>query len=280
MPILTREGLARFRSAEWSESAFPHLRSRVRLATAAYEFRDARMRPELAALAWIPVRDVGDIASSATDMRFSFILATPPLTAIRRDTTVAVSDARGGVVRGIAMLPVTERGASTLRVIALDPADTTRGGVRAVPLRVRGDTGARGISDIVLAVPDVPGLLRRGTHAVAPLPGHTITTGASFRLFAEVYGAEDGEEAAVTVRIRRVDASALAQLRRLFPGREAERTLSFARRVDLDERGVMVEDIIVGGDLIPGDYTIELTVVLELGETVVRETALHVAAPA
>lgn len=278
LPILGREGLQRFRDAEWSESSFPQIETRVRLATAAYEFRDAQQRPEIAALAWIPTADLTG-ASQATDVRLSFVLATPPLTAVRRDTTVTVAGARGGVLQGVAMLPVTEPAASTLRVIALDAADTTRGGVRALPVAVRADAGRHAASDIVIGVPGTPGVLRRGTYAVAPLPGHRITTGQDFRLFAEVYGAVAGEAADVTVRVRRIDNGALARLRRLFPRRAAERTLTFTRQVDLDARGVMVEDVVVSGDLLPGDYTIELTVVLKNGEVAASVTTLQVAEP-
>ena len=42
MPILNREGIERFREAEWSESSFPHIAKPVRIATAAYEFRSAQ----------------------------------------------------------------------------------------------------------------------------------------------------------------------------------------------------------------------------------------------
>jgi hypothetical protein len=279
MPILNREGLARFREAEWSESSFPQIETRVRIATAAYQFRDAQQGPELAALAWIPAADLRGGTSPATDIRLSFILATPPVTAVRRDTTVAVSGARVGVLYGAATIPVAEPGASTLRVLALDAADTTRGGVRALPVTVRGDAGRLAVSDIVLGTPGSDGELRRGQHAIAPLPGHRITSGQDIRLYAEIYGAMEGEEATVTVRVRRVDNGALARLRSLFPGRVAERTLTFKRQIDLDTRGVMAEDVVVSGDLLPGDYAVELAVVMKYGEIVVRETALHVAEP-
>ena len=269
------EGQRVFRQAEWAESAFPHISKPAVMALAAYEFQDHAGNPELAALSWLRVADLRDSTSAAERMRFSYILTDSLISARRVDTTVVVP-AGGLLVRSAVLIPNLPIGRGTLRIIALDPADSTRGALRSVPFNIRGNPDSRfGISDIVFAIPGAEGVLKRGSVALSPIPSHAVRVGETFRLFFEVYGISSQDSISVTVSVVRTNLSALEQLRSLFPGKRAARMLTFNRQADLDTRGVMVQDVDIMGDLLPGSYKVEMTVLVGTTE-VKRRTDLHV----
>ena len=275
---LRREGIKLFDALQWQESAGHQLAKRVRLIVAAYEFRNEQAKAEVAAVSWIPLSDLGDGESRASSMQFKYVVVNGPLDATRVDGATKVPDSgagANGILHNVVTIPNPGSGNAKLRVIALDPADTTRGGIRTADLTLRGFGTGYGLSDIVLAVPDVPGALVRGATSVEPLPGHIVDLGQPFRLFFEVYGVNQGDEVKTTVSLKRLDQSALQQLRSLFPGKVASRTLTFPRKAVLDTRGVHVEDVLVNGDLVPGDYAVEVSVSVN-GKTSRRSTKLTV----
>ena len=274
---LEREGITLFNRLQWRESAAPQLAKRAQMTVAAYEFQDAQRRPEVAAFSWIPLSDLGDNDSAAESMRFSYIVADTLLRASRVDAVSVVpphGGERGALLRNTATLTDVGFGMWNMRVIAIDPADTTRGAIRSVPLNVRGAGAAFDMSDIVLAVPDVRGALRRGTFAVEPVPGHVMDVGRAFRVFFEVYGVANGETVSTTVSVTRLDQSALQELRNLFRDKVATRTITFPRNAELDSRGVLVQDVLLSGDLLPGDYKVDVTIQLPNGKSVTRHTGL------
>jgi hypothetical protein len=274
-----REGVRLFNGAQWQESAGHQLENRVRLVVAAYEFQNAQHHSEIAALSWIPVADLSKGGTTATEMQFNYIIAEADTsmiaTRVDGSTTVPARANVNGILHNVVMIPDVKTGSSTMRVIALDAADTTRGGIRTAPLNVRGYPSPQGMSDIVLAIPDLAGILQRGSFSIEPLPGHIADFGQQFRVFFEVYGAEKGADVKTTLSVTRTDQSALQQLRSLFPGKVASRTLSFDRKAELDERGVFVEDVLLSGDFVPGQYVVEVTISFG-GRKYTRHTGLTI----
>jgi len=66
------------------------------------------------------------------------------------------------------------------------------------------------------------GILRRGTHALAPAPGHAILEDTPFRLYYELYGARAGDLLAVSIRVvPSKSESLIGRLGDLIASREA-----------------------------------------------------------
>jgi hypothetical protein len=274
-----REGVRTFNSMQWQESAGHQLESRVRLVIGAYEFQDARHRSELVAVSWIPMADLTKGGGQARAMQFSYIITDSDTTmnADRVDgsTTVPSQIDANGILNNVVTIPNVRIGASKLRVIALDAGDTTRGGIRSAPVNVRGFPTPQGMSDIVLAVPDAEGVLHRGAFSIEPLPGHIVDVSKPFRVFFEIYGMKAADEVKTTLTVTRTDMSALQQLRSLFPGKVASRSITFSRKAELDDRGVFVEDVQMNGDLVPGDYVVDVTITAG-GKKYTRHTGLTI----
>jgi hypothetical protein len=212
-------------------------------------------------------------------MQFSYIITDSDTTmnADRVDgsTTVPSQIDANGILNNVVTIPNVRIGASKLRVIALDAGDTTRGGIRSAPVNVRGFPTPQGMSDIVLAVPDAEGVLHRGAFSIEPLPGHIVDVSKPFRVFFEIYGMKAADEVKTTLTVTRTDMSALQQLRSLFPGKVASRSITFSRKAELDDRGVFVEDVQMNGDLVPGDYVVDVTITAG-GKKYTRHTGLTI----
>jgi hypothetical protein len=244
------------------ESARRRLTHPLRLLAGAYAFRNARGAPEIASFAWVPAADVSMLADDAA-LQLSFSLLGATGAPLRVDTTALV---RGGFERAGEVLrmavpwpapPAT--GPATLHVFVGDARDPQRGGYaeqRVVPVA----PGAQAISSIVVAVPGEAGPLVRGDHRVAPQPGHLVIVGEAFRLFFELYGVAEDAELQTTVRIRRTRVDDLEGLLARFSGKRAERELRFREPAVRDGRGVVVRDVDIGGELVPGDYAVDVIV--------------------
>lgn len=63
-----------------------------------------------------------------------------------------------------------------------------------------------------------------------------------------------------------------------YTGKRAERELSFHEPAALDRRRVVVRDVAISGELIPGDYAVEVVVRTPGGE-LTGSTALRIRAP-
>lgn len=244
-----------------TESALPHYTKPVRIAAAAYEFRTADRNPEVVAISWIPVADLHDSTSDpAQRLRITYSVTDTMIASFRTDTVVALPPgARSGQVR----VPVTWRNPSisdgTLRVTVTDPQDTLRGATKAVAFKLHGDRSAVALSDIVLADIDAQGPLVRGNLRLSPLPNHEVRPGDAFRVFFELYGVHENDVINTTIHIYRTDQKTILEQLRLA-GKRQERTITFDDRVTLDGRGVAMRDVDVAGDLVPGRYSLDVTV--------------------
>jgi hypothetical protein len=245
-----------------TESARRRLSRPLRLLASAYAFRDAGGRTELATFAWVPAADVSQLDADAA-LQLNFALLGSTGAPVRVDTTALV---RNGFERDGAVLRMAVRFPSPppvegarLHVFVGDARDPERGGY--AEQRIAAITpGARAISSIVVAVPGEAGPLLRGPHRVAPQPGHMVTLGESFRLFYELYGIARDAQVQTTIRIRRTREDDLEGVLARFSGKRAERELQFREPADPDGRGVVVRDVDIAGDLVPGDYAIDVLV--------------------
>jgi hypothetical protein len=274
--VLNRETQNILKDAVWSEGTPPRITKPANMVIAAYQFRSAQQRTELAVTAWLSMPHEAPAAPAARGVHFTYVLTDSDISAFRADKTERM-DSQGGLLRSSATLNDVKIRQGTLRVIATNVADSTQGAVRSAPVSIRDDAAPRGLSDIVLAAPNTDdGVLERGTYRIAPLPAHVVGVGGEFRLFVEAYGIASGEDIETTVRIARQDKSALVQLFKMFPGKKAERTLSFRANAALDARGVFVEDVNIAGDLVPGDYMVQVIIQPKTGQPLERTTVLYI----
>jgi hypothetical protein len=261
-----------------TESAPPRFRKTMRMIVAAYSFRDERGRPEVTALTWIPTPELRE--DTPTDrLRLTYTLVDKASRPLRHDTVVAVPQNAGtGLLRGSTTWRDVSMTNAKLLVVAMNDAEQTRGVQRTRDVSIALAPGAFSISDLVVGEPDASGLLVRGSYRISPLPAHAITSGNEFRLFFELYGVAANADLQTTIKVTRNERKSIAELLRLYPGRRDQRELSFASRANLDARGIAVQDVAVGGDLLPGDYTIEVTVRGPAG-VVTRKASLQVDPP-
>jgi hypothetical protein len=263
-----------------SESARRRLTRPLRLHAAAYSFRDASGEAELASFAWVPAADVSQLEADAS-LQLSFALLGTSGAPLRVDTTALVRDGfeRAGSVLRVAVRwpsPPPAEGAR-LHVFVGDARDPERGGY-AEQRVITIPTGSLAMSSIVVAVPGEAGPLVRGDHRVAPQPGHVVTVGDEFRLFYELYGIERDAALETAVRIRRTREDDLEGVLAQFSGKRAERELQFREPAEPDRRGVVVRDVAIGGDLVPGDYAVDVVVRTPAGQ-LRGSTALRIREP-
>jgi hypothetical protein len=242
-----------------TESAIPFFRNRMRMLTAAYAFRDARGRAEVTALSWIPVADLRD-SVPVTKLSLTYTLVNARAAPLRHDTIVAVPPSQGGgMLRTARTFHDVTFDNGRLLIVANDNADGDHGVSKMRNVAIASGGTGFGISDLVIGEPDADGLLIRGTNRISPLPDHAITSGRDFRLFYELYGLSSGDSVSTSITVTRNEQKSIAQMLRLYPGRKDSRQLTFSGKANIDGRGISVQDASVGGDLLPGAYTVEVT---------------------
>ncbi|HEX2166345.1 MAG TPA: hypothetical protein VHG09_03810, partial [Longimicrobiales bacterium] len=251
-----------------TESAPRRLEHPMRLRIASYAFRDAERRPEIGTVAWVPAADMSAGGAPAV-LRLNFALVGANGRPAVKDTAVAVP---ASVRHEDAVLGVGVRWAgryprdAQLHVFAVDDADADRGAYADVRVTLPDTVNAHAMSSIVIGEPGTTGPLARGSYRVAPHPDHIVLLGQPFRLFYELYGLEQDEALGTTIIVRRTDQSNIDALRERFGGRSSIREIQFERSADLDARGIVVHDVEIGGDLLPGEYTVEISVASDGGE--------------
>ncbi len=254
----------------------PHFSKPVRMAVEAYQFRSPSGDPEVVVMPAIPVADLRDATSTAQQLRIMYSLTDSIVAAFSSDTMVALP---AGATTGLVRVPLTLRSPGItngqLRVTVTDPADTLRGATRSVPLAIRTDKNKLALSDIVIADTDAPGPLVRGIYRLSPVPDHRVRTDDAFRVFFELYGVNERDEIETAVRIRRTDPKSISEQLRLR-GKRQERIITMKGNAELDARGVAVRDVEVAGDLVPGRYSIDITITTAGGTTITRSGTLVV----
>jgi hypothetical protein len=266
----------RYRKLFWQESGSTPFARAVRMLTATYQFRDASGTPEADVLSWVPTIDMARPLAS-TRISASYTL-TDSLTGAQRLDTVLVAPAptsNDGMIRTLGVIKRPQMDHGTLRITFKDESDPGRGfGVNSEFTRLPEIAGPA-LSDIVLAQPTETGLLTRGAVRLSAIPAHAIRSGDDFRVFFEAYDLTPGQDVTTKISVTRVDRSSLAQMLRLSPKLHENREIQFKGVVERDARGISINNYIVQGDLLPGSYTV--TVTLQSGGlTLHRSTTLFV----
>jgi len=158
-------------------------------------------------------------------------------------------------------------------------ADSAQGRVASTTWRVPAFDGTLLLSDLVVGEPR-SGILRRGTHQIAPAPGHAVLENTPFRLYYELYGARPGDPLSVTIQVLPGrDESLLAKLKALISSRDAF-AVEFDEPASPDADGILRVEREYRADLKPGAYSVVATIRNgRTGETATMDTNLVVVAP-
>jgi GWxTD domain-containing protein len=256
----------------WTESAGIRFSDPIGLSLATYQFRNAGGLPEVVAVARAADSNVRNLSRVHVSLA-----AVDSLVAFETSDT-ALSFDKSGQSANVEFAAIWEPRLITngvLKLSVVDDDNPARGGSQLSPVRVRPVSPGLAISDIVIGIPDAPGVVRRGTHSISPLPDHRVDVGAAYRLFAELYALTGGESYQVSISIRRVEGRSLGELLRLYPRNRSERQVSFAGTASLDGRSVGYLDYTINGDLIPGEYDVVVRLTTRSGSAI-RSTKLRV----
>jgi hypothetical protein len=176
-------------------------------------------------------------------------------------------------------LPVRTPASADARVVLTvrNRADETQGRVASTTWTIPAFQGDLLLSDVVVAEPRA-GVLRRGSHEIAPAPGHAILRDTPFRLYYELYGAQAGDPLSVSIKVLPAKSeSLLGKLRDLIASREAL-SVEFEEPAMPDTDGVLRVERDYQAELEPGAYSVVLTVRdARTGETVTADTNLVIA---
>jgi hypothetical protein len=262
-----------------SESARHPLKNRIRLHVNTYAFRTPGGERERTAVMQWPKADLGGMPQGEAVLQVAVVgSAGAPL---RRDTVIAFSQlqAERDPVSATHMtwtgaLPADAR----LFTFAADGTDAQRGSYNENDIPDVGVGGAA-ISSIVVAAPGANGPLVRGTTSLWPRPAHRVLLGETFRLFYEVYGLPADEPIRTKVTVVHDDAERMRSLLDVFRGRRGDRVLEFDGTAEHDGRGIVVHDLEIGGDLVPGTYTVTVEITTRTAGRLTRTAALVVRDP-
>jgi hypothetical protein len=267
-------------SLQWRSSAFPQFLYKLDAEVATYQFANANGAPEVIAMAFIPMEELGArpapiAAPPTTRLQLSYALMDSVTAPTPQTTTVQVPEGESGVLRVASTLHSLPLGPASLHLAIRDPNDSTRGALKTRQINIRPGRPGLDMSDIVLAVPDESGPLIRERHHLAPLAYATVPVGEDIRVFFELYGAADGADFTETIEITRTSQNGVGDLLKAFAGKKDSRTITFSEKAHPGANGVVYRDVNLAGDLIPGDYNVEVTIATA-GGTIKRATVLHI----
>jgi hypothetical protein len=258
--------------------------------TSLYTFRGSDGQTDVVAAILVPGDELTPGAGGeevAYTMRLSLILMDPPHERVfRTDTVVAYrSDeplAEGRYLRTFAVVRTAAMDAMDFRLAVRNDGVMAEGRVQSGRISVP-DYGRRAISvsDLVIAEP-VDGAWNRGIVRLSPIPTHQVDSGASFRLYYEVYSLEEGNALSTRIRIRPVDGSGLlSRIGQLFGGQNNEIDLRFDDVATAPGELGLQYLREISGELDAGSYIVTVTVRdPATDEESTRETRLNVnAAP-
>jgi hypothetical protein len=270
-------------SARNSESGIVRFRQPLRTGWNLYAFQSAG-GPEL--VSFLSVETAGlepaDVATTRVDLGLLLSIGDPVTeTATQLDTTLSYASAtplpHGAVLQWA--LPMRTPANENARVVMTvrNRADETQGRVASTTWSVPAFEGALLLSDVVVAEPRA-GVLRRGTHRIAPAPGHAIFENAPFRLYYELYGARPGDPLSISIQVLPAKSeSLLSRLRDLIASRDAF-SVEFDEQAMPDADGVLRVERDYQAELQPGAYSVVLTIRnLRTDETITKDTNLVVA---
>jgi hypothetical protein len=230
-------------------------------------------------------RLAGKMAAHGTEYSLRMLLSvgsTMTGNVSRADTTVTfvspdplTKDARLGMV---VPLPIPRIGEGRVTATVTNVHAVGQGRFMTTALRTTHPPHPAGLSDIVIAE-DRDGAWRRGQYPLAPIPGHAVRQGDRFRVFHELYGAAAGDSLRVTLTIAPVaDVSARAMLSALIRRRGAM-TLSFVEEASPESDGTTLFLRTVAADLVPGSYTLQISISNSRTEQSVEQSTALVIIP-
>jgi GWxTD domain-containing protein len=268
------ESARRFDALKWTESSRRVFVKPVRILVADYEFRGEDNKPELAVVMWLPAVDALPAHEEAGSLKMTFAIVDSINTTLRIDTLVPMANPTDttAVIRSSVLWRDIRLRNGTVHVSVRNANDSTQGGTRSRNVAIRADTSALSLSDIVLAEPDKRGILVRGDHRISPLASNTIGRGEPFRVFYELYGVNEGDLVDTSIRVRPAKSPGLVAK---LLGKTNFRELRYSDRAEIDRKGITVRDVVVGGDLAPGAYIVEVRIKANGRETT-NSTPLYV----
>ena len=279
-----RTGARRDADAAWnSESGVVRFRQPLRAAWNLYTFQSAA-GPELVSFLTIETAGLEPAEAPRTRADFGLLLSIgDPVaeTSSQLDTTLSYVSATPLPPDASLQwaLPVRTPANENARVVLTlrNRADATQGRVLSTTWQVPAFEGALLLSDLVVAEPRA-GVLRRGTHEIAPAPGHAVFESTPFRLYYELYGARPGDPLSVTIRVLPAKGeSILEKLQELISSREAL-SVSFEEQAVPDADGMLRVERDYQAELEPGAYSVVVTIHdARTDETVTADTNIIVA---
>jgi hypothetical protein len=273
--VMASEGRKLLAETVWSESAYPHYAHPLQVLAAAYQFRDQGV-PVLAAISWTGVPASGKGNNARVLLTAS--AADSLTTSLRTDTAIQINNGNEPkVIRSVITWKNPPAMTAQISVFAAIEGDTLLGGMGVTSTQIRRDSSSFSISDLVIAMPNTSGFLNRGKYSLSPYPGHQTPFGQQFRLYYEVYGATPGANLRISIKIKKESARGILQRLGLRSG-GSPATVNFEQPARPDPAGVTANDVLLGGDLDPGQYKIEITVTSN-GRMATRTAVLIVAQP-
>jgi hypothetical protein len=261
------------RTAGWSEYDWPQFDTLIRMNSAAYQFRDAHERPEMAVVFSLPAADVA--ATNTRKLQVTVALTDSIVFSQRRDTLLEVPahPLVGGMLQSVVYLPVTRSGSFDLAV-TVKSTTSNAGSSAARRVTTREISPGVGMSDIVIADSVHGGGLVRDTVAISPIPNNVVIPGPSFRLYFETYGVQPGLRVRFEIEVSQIAHHGI--LEKLGLKRPLVRRVSF-EQVPAERQGEpLVTDVLISGNLPPGRYRIVARARLPDGQMASRSAPLEV----
>jgi hypothetical protein len=195
---------------------------------------------------------------------------------LRRFRTQALP-ARGWVLLNTE-LELAPRASQLYRLVVMNE-DRTAGRMVGGELTLRNYEGSDlMLSDVVLTPGDGTPSFVRGGVRLSLAPGRMFSTGESFTLYYEVYGLAEGDAYRTEIHVQPRSAGVVDYLRSVMPGRREAVRLAFQEEATSvhDVFGVQQSRTVGLDDLLPGSYSLRVTITDARGRTATRERTLQV----
>jgi len=252
-------------AARNTESGIIRFEKPLRTAWNLYAFQTAN-EPELVSFLVIETDGVKPAEGRAAQLDFGLLLSVgDPVTetSTQLDTTLSYVSAtplpRNASLQWALPMRTPANDNARVTMTVRNRADAAQGRVASTTWSVPAFDGTLLLSDVVVAEPRA-GVLHRGTHEIAPAPGHAILENAPFRLYYEVYGARPGDPLSVSIQVVPSKSESLpGRLRDLIASRDAF-SVAFDEQAMPDPDGVLRVERDYLAELQPGAYSVVVTI--------------------
>jgi hypothetical protein len=250
-----------------TETAQPSFQHPLTALTSVYAFQRGDSKLDVAAFLLIPADQITPLRSGdgvTYNLRLSLAIEDPAAESVQRIDTILTLHSpqlltKGQRIRTAIQMPVDSVPMATIRLAIRNADQPTEGQILVLRKPLSIPKPALALSDLVVG-DTAPGIWRRQTVAISPLPGHQLAADAPIRLFYEIYGLQEGDPIVTYLTIAPdIESGVLAQLRALLgSGRLIE--LHFEEHAQLDPTGVLQVERLVVPSLQPGRYTLRISV--------------------